>query len=47
MPVYLRKFYFNKLLELKKVEKDQIEKASKKQQPTNIPKPTFNPKFKR
>ena len=35
MPTYLRNFYYNKLLEAKKAEKDANEKASK-----NINKPS-------
>jgi len=41
MPIYLRKFYFNKLLDVKKEEKKQIEKATKKSSNAhklNIPK---------
>ena len=42
MPIYLRKFYFNKLLEVKNEEKKQINKANKKQQSSvykpNIPR---------
>ena len=45
MPVYLRKFYFNKLLEAKKEEKKQLDKSVKN--PTNIPKPKFSSKFNR
>ena len=43
MPVYLRKFYFNKLLDIKNVEKEQIEKSTKKAK--SIPKPKFGSKF--
>jgi len=38
MPIYLRKFYFNKLLEVKKEEKKQIDKATKKAPKPNIPR---------
>ena len=34
MPIYLRKFYFNKLLDVKKEEKKEIEKSNKKSKPT-------------
>jgi|TARA_B100000073_G_scaffold216605_1_gene180094 hypothetical protein len=45
MPVYLRRFYLQELLDVKKLEKEHMEKASKK---SNIPnKPTTIPKFKR
>jgi len=30
MPVYLRKFYLNKLIDVKKEEKKQMKKATKK-----------------
>ena len=35
MPTYLRKFYFNKLLEIKKKEAEEAKKAQSK---TKIPK---------
>jgi len=38
MPIYLRKFYFNKLLDVKKEEKKQIEKSTKKSSKPNIPR---------
>ena len=40
MPIYLRNFYFQKLLDVKKTEEEAVKKASKKQSkaPTqNIP----------
>ena len=45
MPVYLRKFYFKKILDAKKVEKEQVEKATKKSKP--ISKPNLSSKFRR
>ena len=42
MPIYLRKFYLTKLLEVKKEEKKEIEKASKKQKST-----IYKPNIKR
>ena len=45
MPTYLRKFYFNKLLETKKIEKEETEKATKKSK--NIQRPNFGSKFPR
>ena len=30
MPIHLRKFYYNKLVELKKAEKEEIDKVKKK-----------------
>jgi len=38
MPIYLRKFYFNKLLDVKKEEKKQIDKVNKKSPKPNIPR---------
>ena len=42
MPIYLRKFYFKKLLDVKKEEKKHIDKTTKKSNTTvyrpNIPK---------
>ena len=46
MPVYLRKFYHSKLLESKKIEKDEIDKAMKKRS-TTIHKPNLGSKFPR
>ena len=45
MPIYLRKFYFKKILDAKKVEKEQVEKATKKSKP--ISKPNLSSKFRR
>ena len=45
MPVYLRKFYFNKMLEAKKIEKEKIEKVTKKS--NSISKPNISSKFRR
>jgi|TARA_B100000287_G_C20044987_1_gene547983 hypothetical protein len=45
MPVYLRKFYYNKLLETKKKENEEIKKAQQKQK--SISRPSINPRFKR
>ena len=45
MPTYLRKFYSNKLIDQLKNEQKEAEKAHKKS--STIPKPNFNPKFKR
>ena len=30
MPIHLRKFYYNKLVELKKAEKEEVDKVKKK-----------------
>ena len=45
MPTYLRRFYSNKLTDQLKKEQKEAEKANKKS--STIPKPNFNPKFKR
>ena len=45
MPIYLRKFYYNKLLDVKKEEKKQIDKATKKS--NSISKPNIPTKFRR
>ena len=44
MPVYLRKFYYRKLVETRKKENDEIKKS---QQKSKISKPPINPRFKR
>jgi len=44
MPIYLRNFYYQKLLDTRKKENDEIKKA---QQKSKLSKPTFNPRFKR
>ena len=44
MPVYLRRFYLKKLIELKEEEKKQIDRASNKTK--NIPKIPSIPKSK-
>lgn len=42
MPVYLRKFYFDKLVEAKKKEKEEIDKQKKKNSfSPNTPQPRF------
>ena len=45
MPIYLRKFYYNKLLDIKKTEKEQIDKSMKKSK--SISKPNISSKFRR
>ena len=42
MPVYLRHFYYKKLVDAKKKEKEEIDKSRKK---SSIPKPNY-PRFK-
>tara|TARA_R100000152_G_C6769669_1_gene195590 strand:- start:923 stop:1063 length:141 start_codon:yes stop_codon:yes gene_type:complete len=42
MPVYLRLFYYKKLVDAKKQEKDEYEKAKKGGSSKSIKRPTFN-----
>ena len=44
MPVYLRNFYYKKLVDTRQKENDEMKKA---QQKSKVSKPTFNPRFKR
>jgi len=44
MPVYLRNFYYQKLVDVKKTENESVEKASKKQPKVSTPN---IPKFRR
>ena len=44
MPVYLRNFYYKKLVETRKKENDEIKKANQK---SKVSKPKINPRFKR
>ncbi len=47
MPVYLRKFYYGKLLEYRKKEADEMKKAHNKSN-SKMPRiPKVNPRFKR
>jgi len=46
MPIYLRNYYYNKLVDTRKKENDEIRKSHRKSQ-TKIAKPTTNPRFKR
>ena len=45
MPVYLRNFYYQELVEIKKKEKKETEKAQQKNK-SNIQRPPTNPRFK-
>jgi|TARA_Y100001972_G_C7507122_1_gene256414 hypothetical protein len=45
MPSYLRAFYFNELVEIKKEENKQAEEATKRAKSQS--KPRMNPRFKR
>jgi len=46
MPVHLRNYYYNKLVETRKKENDEIKKSQRKNK-SKITKPTINPRFKR
>ena len=46
MPVYLRNFYYNKLVETRKKENDEVRKVQQKNK-SKVPKPAINPRFKR
>ena len=47
MPVYLRYFYYKKLISIKEEEKKQVKEAQKKSKPVNRPNIPRNPRFKR
>jgi len=44
MPIYLRNFYYNQLVETRKKENEEIKKANQK---NKVSKPPINPRFKR
>ena len=46
MPIYLRNFYYNKLVETRKKENDEVRKAQQKSN-SKVSKPAINPRFKR
>tara|TARA_A100001515_G_scaffold13924_1_gene10427 strand:- start:806 stop:1051 length:246 start_codon:yes stop_codon:yes gene_type:complete len=46
MPIYLRNFYYNKLVETRKKENDEVRKAQQKSK-SKVSKPAINPRFKR
>jgi len=46
MPVYLRNFYYQKLLDVRQKENDEIKKSQQKNK-SKVAKPAFNPRFKR
>jgi len=46
MPVYLRNFYFQKLLDTRKKENDEIKKSQQRNK-SRVSKPPMNPRFKR
>ena len=45
MPIYLRNFYYKKLIDTRKKENEEIKKAQQKNK--SISKPAINPRFKR
>ena len=45
MPIYLRNFHYNKLVETRKKENEAAKKAQQKNK--SISRPTTNPRFKR
>tara|TARA_B100000700_G_scaffold268914_1_gene309892 strand:+ start:118 stop:255 length:138 start_codon:yes stop_codon:yes gene_type:complete len=45
MPIYLRNFYYNELLDTRKAENEQIKKANRRN--NSVSKPAINPRFKR
>jgi len=46
MPTYLRNFYYNKLINVKKKENDKIKKMNQKSKNSTVSKPAINPRFK-
>tara|TARA_R100001377_G_scaffold54912_1_gene32468 strand:- start:58 stop:240 length:183 start_codon:yes stop_codon:yes gene_type:complete len=46
MPVYLRNFYYKKLVDTRTNENAEAEKAQKRQK-SKVSKPAINPRFKR
>jgi len=44
MPIYLRNFYYKKLIDTREKENKEIKKAN---QQSRVSKPTMNPRFKR
>jgi len=44
MPIYLRNFYYNQLVDTRNKENEEVKKA---QQKSRVSKPTINPRFKR
>jgi hypothetical protein len=45
MPIYLRNFYYKKLIDTRQKENDEIKKANQKNK--SISRPAINPRFKR
>jgi hypothetical protein len=45
MPIYLRNFYYKKLIDTRNLENEEIKKANKKT--NSVSRPSINPRFKR
>tara|TARA_Y100001938_G_C7848117_1_gene309452 strand:+ start:466 stop:603 length:138 start_codon:yes stop_codon:yes gene_type:complete len=45
MPIYLRNFYYKKLVDTRKKENEQVKKAQQKSK--GVSQPPINPRFKR
>ena len=45
MPIYLRNYYYNKLVETRTKENEEVKKSQQKNK--SISKPPMNPRFKR
>ena len=45
MPIYLRNFYYKKLVDTRKKENDEIKKANQRNKTAS--RPAINPRFKR
>jgi hypothetical protein len=46
MPVYLRNFYYKKLIDTRQKENDEMKKAQQKNN-SKVSRPPINPRFKR
>tara|TARA_Y100001963_G_scaffold140001_1_gene206475 strand:- start:60 stop:239 length:180 start_codon:yes stop_codon:yes gene_type:complete len=44
MPIYLRNFYYKKLVDTRQKENEEIKKSNRK---SRVSKPPMNPRFKR
>jgi len=47
MPVYLRNFYYSKLIETRKKENEEVKKQQRKSKSRTPNIPSVNPRFKR
>jgi|TARA_R100000664_G_C2734803_1_gene124519 hypothetical protein len=45
MPIYLRNFYYKKLVDTRKKENDEVKKANQRNKTAS--RPAINPRFKR